>query len=707
MAQQDASTPDVGKILADDNFKQLPLDEKNKVLMRIDPNFAGLAEQERQKVLMKIQYPGTQFEKDREPGNEPGFWKTVGQDVKGVLGGVLSAPGGNPLDIAASAARGAASVTANDAIRKHQGRSGAYRAVAGVGELAGVNAAGMEDAADVGSKKGVLAHTVVPAAMAVAPVVAKEVTPGLGEAYRESQSLGNLKGGTEDIFRASVPGAGSKAFDLRDNVSVAADDLAEIQRRTPITGKGGIVRPDMRLRSAADNIDSYMQDELWKKQVQPQIDRWAKAQVDTKPLKQAMLDTITATDRESNPAGVRAVEKWATRMPDNDTLAGLAERRKTINAYLRDFEKSPGSEQAKAMQTKPLVEALKAQDRAIQQQMFAELRRRGEPGIDGLERRYAALAELRDAARSQMNAAESFRLLDRIGFYLNPKNLVGMHERLTVRPTSGRLMEQGMKQLEKTGIEPPPRPSQGPAPQTPTNRMLPAAGETGQGGAHPALGTRAPGGPKTELPPRTGYESEPGTFAIQRRVNLGKQAPGGPKTTPPAREVGESGGARSEFRSPKRSTNLGVSSTRETPGGLAKVPGGKYRTPDVNVIKGGTATPEVRLQHNQPASSLPLADKWAEWRSKAQSVVDDPLASQKDKVAARQTMKMLARTTRTGPAQPEVEPHLAELVQSGKLTHGEILRMSRTGVLGEGAAARIFRLARGKGIPPPPAATVP
>jgi hypothetical protein len=672
MAQQGTTTPDVGAILADDNFKQLPLNEKNKVLMRIDPNFAGLAAQERQKVLMHIGQPETQFEKDRAPGQGPGFWKSVGQDVKGVLGGVLSTPGGNPLDIAASTARGAASVTANDAIRKHQGRSGTYRAVAGMGELAGVNAAGMEDAADVGSKKGVLAHTVVPATMAVAPAVAKEVTPGLGEAINESRSLGNLKGGTEDIFRASVPGAGSKAFDLRENVSVAASDLAEIQRRTPITGKGGVIRPDMRLRSAADNIDSYMQDELWKKQVQPQIDRWAKAQVDTKQLKQAMLDTITATDRESNPAGVRAVEKWAARMPDNDTLAGLAERRKTINAYLRDFEKSSGSEQAKAMQTKPLVEALKAQDRAIQQQMFAELRRRGELGIDGLERRYAALAELRDAARSQMNAAESFRLLDRIGFYLNPKNLVGMHERLTVRPTSGRLMEQGMKQLEKTGLEPPPRPSQGPAPQTPTNRMLPAVGETGQGGAHPALGDKAPGGPSTKLPPV---------------------------------RVGESGGARSEFRG--REPNLGVSSTRETPGGLAKVPGQKYRTQDVNVIKGGTATPEVRLRSNEPSSSLPLADKWAEWRSKAQGIVDDPLASQADKVAARQTIKLLARTTRTGPAQPEVEPHLAELVRDGKLSHGEIMRMSRTGVLGEGAAARIFRLARGKGIPPPPAATTP
>jgi hypothetical protein len=55
--QNNTSTPDVRTVLADDNFKQLPLNEKNKVLMRIDPNFAGLAAQERQKVLMRIQYP--------------------------------------------------------------------------------------------------------------------------------------------------------------------------------------------------------------------------------------------------------------------------------------------------------------------------------------------------------------------------------------------------------------------------------------------------------------------------------------------------------------------------------------------------------------------------------------------------------------------------------------------------------------------------
>jgi hypothetical protein len=670
--QNNTSTPDVRTVLADDNFKQLPLNEKNKVLMRIDPNFAGLAAQERQKVLMRIQYP------DALPA-PPSTGATVARE--GALGlasgasglpetehpvtdtakGFMSKP--SPWELVDPTAGGLSAVVgmgknlyrAGKDIYQGARKGDLGQTAHGVGSLAGQ--AGQIALAAKGGPKAAAAD--------------------IGESEFLHPVMNTVQGGaeaagTEDVFRASVPGAGSKDFNLRDNVNVAKADLAEIQRKTPLTGKGGIVRPDLRLRNAATNIDSYLQDEIWRKQVQPQIDRWAKAQVDLKPLKQRMLSTITQTDIESNPAGVRAIQRWVERMPDNDTLAGLAERRKTINAYLRDFESKSGSDQAAITKTKPLVEALKAQDKAIQEQMFAELRRRGEPGIDGLERRYAALSDLRDAARSQMNQAEAFRLLNRIGFYLNPKNLLGMHERLTATPSAGRLMQRGMKRLAGTELEPPPRPTQGPAPQTPANRMLPAVGETGEGGPHPALGTRAPGGPATKLPPV---------------------------------RVGESGGARSEFRG--REPNLGVSSTRETPGKLAHTPGGKYRTPDVNVIKGGTATPEVRLRSNQPASSLPLADKWAEWRSKAQGIVDDPLASQADKVAARQTIKLLARTTRTGPAQPEVEPHLAELVRDGKLSHGEIMRMSRTGVLGEGAAARIFRLARGKGIPPPPAATTP
>jgi hypothetical protein len=52
-----AAPPDIGTVLADDNFKSLPLVEKNKVLLKLDPRFAGLPAQEQQKVLMKIQYP--------------------------------------------------------------------------------------------------------------------------------------------------------------------------------------------------------------------------------------------------------------------------------------------------------------------------------------------------------------------------------------------------------------------------------------------------------------------------------------------------------------------------------------------------------------------------------------------------------------------------------------------------------------------------
>ena len=52
---------------------------------------------------------------------------------------------------------------------------------------------------------------------------------------------------------------------------------------------------------------------------------------------------------------------------------------------------------------------------------------------------------------------------------------------------------------------------------------------------------------------------------------------------------------------------------------------------------------------------------------------------------------------------PEVEAHVAGLVRAGKLSRGEVMRMVRKGILGQGAATRIFKQAGS--LPEPPEAT--
>src|SRR5258708_25211989 len=60
------SAPDVQKILDDENFKGLPLPEKDKVLSKMDSNYAGLPGRERAKALGVIHYGKDEMEKPQE-----------------------------------------------------------------------------------------------------------------------------------------------------------------------------------------------------------------------------------------------------------------------------------------------------------------------------------------------------------------------------------------------------------------------------------------------------------------------------------------------------------------------------------------------------------------------------------------------------------------------------------------------------------------
>ena len=553
----DPQQTDWNEVFASDSFKNLPPTERATFVKKYVPGYASLPPREQVSFLEKINPHPTG---DTTPPE--GFWGAIWHDVEGAAKGI-GEMGVHPYAEAyagykhggakEAAVRGLMAVTPgaesyktaidlyaqNEREKKLGPQYGpGYRVAAGIAKATGVmDPQAMEDAAQRGDKSAVFGHTVVPIATAVAPLAAE----GLGELAGKARPMESLQGGAraagaEDVFRATAPGAGSHDFKLRDNVELAANDLAEIQRKTPLEGAGGIWNPDKRLRNFAGNVSDYMGD-LWEKQVMPQISRWGKVQVDVRPLKQAMLDTITQTDIESNPAGVKQIQRWAERMPDTDTLAGMAERRKTINAYLRSFEEKSASDQAAAMKTKPLVEALKAQDRAIQKQMFGELARRGEPGIDKLEQRYAALADLRDAARSQMNDAEKFRLFSQMRFYLSPSNLFGAREHITAAPSGGRLMARGLKRIESSGAEAPAVTGPGSALPAPPSRMLPPAGGSSPSGPE-TVGRPAGQGPSTrrqiiEAPgetPTQALAKRPGTAPTTTLPSSGRRLGGSPFT---------------------------------------------------------------------------------------------------------------------------------------------------------------------------------
>lgn len=451
-------------------FQQLSLAEKQKVLVSVYPEFKTFTPQTQMEILDTVHYTPK-----LGPQPRTSDFKTAAREI--TLGG-MSGFTGLP-----ETQHPAQDLLKSMTTPRKMGVSDVLSAgIPAIPVAKNLYSAGKELFAGPQGDTGTAAHGLgslvgqilqLKTAMKVPEAAGAEATTPKLLRPLETIQGGPVKAGVEDIFRAAEPGAG-KDINLRENVEVAKNDLAQIQRDTPLEGKGGIIRPDLRLRNFASNVTDYL-DRTWKQQVNPQVGRWKDAVVNVRPIKQAMLDTITKTDRESSPAGVRAVERWVERMPDEDTLGGLADRRVTVNAYLRGFEGKSAGEQSQVMRTKPLVDALKAQDKAIVKKMFGELKSRGEPGMDELERRYAALSNIRDAASSQMNSAETFRLLDRLRFYFSPSRLFSAREYLKASPTSGRLMERGLNRFKRGGLEAPPITGPGERILPPANRQLPSA----------------------------------------------------------------------------------------------------------------------------------------------------------------------------------------------------------------------------------------
>lgn len=443
-------------------------------------------------------------------GSLPGLGMTAG--------GMLASPGAvtTPVGVGLGGAAG------------EQARLLANRSIFGPEEPATTSREGLKSTAEVGLT-GALTEGAMQGMGAA--------TRGFAARPRPIEALkgGPVEAGTEDIFMATQPGAGAKDLALRDNIETAKGDLAEIQRKNPTAlseKAGGVVNPDMRVRSFVKNTNDYLGG-LWKNEVMPMTRRWSSAQVSLQPMKQSMLDAVSGIQTEFSPAAARQVQAWVNRMPETETLGDLMNRRAQVNSMLKSFEGKSVQDQAAILRQKPMVDALKAQDKAIDSAVMQELQNRGEPGIQELSKRYAALSDIRDSMQNQMNSAESYRMYRQIGVYMNPRSWFSAHERVPMGATRpGPLLEKGLERLERGGVTAPSPAATPPAKYTP---LLPAIGETGQGGIDPALGAQAPGGPNTALPPRPMPESAPGTFAIQRVPNLGKQAPGGPNTALPPR----------------------------------------------------------------------------------------------------------------------------------------------------------------------------
>jgi hypothetical protein len=245
-----------------------------------------------------------------------------------------------------------------------------------------------------------------------------DIPPGLSDDATANLGSKTARLGTQDVFRAAAPPSGNPGF--RERLSIAAPDLAEMQRRTPLQTSGGFINPDYRIREFTTNANNYISD-LWNNERMPQIQRNASAVRSLDPIKQSILGSVSDLDRENYPGAAQEINRKVASMPETETLSQLNDRLREVNAQRNAYRGMTPQEQAAANITAPRIDALNAEYRALQQVIGDELANRGEQGVTDFDRRYGALSEVRDAVQDQMNPAEATRLLDQVKAWISPQ----------------------------------------------------------------------------------------------------------------------------------------------------------------------------------------------------------------------------------------------------------------------------------------------
>jgi hypothetical protein len=227
-----------------------------------------------------------------------------------------------------------------------------------------------------------------------------------GPQAKVMESAANLpriaQAGVEDIFRASAPTSMNKGF--RENLNVAAPDLADIARKIDISeAKGGIINPDMRVRATVDAIRDHLQD-MYQTERAPQIQAHADAPVkvggSADSLRGLEFLESTAGQEQIRSLATKALEGKQLTLAEADTLAQAA------NQNLKTFEKMTPEGKTQATITSPKIGGLKSLDQELGRNMNDVLTSNGEKGIRDYERRFAALSAVRDQLESRMNATE-------------------------------------------------------------------------------------------------------------------------------------------------------------------------------------------------------------------------------------------------------------------------------------------------------------
>lgn len=553
-------------------------------------SIAGWAEGQRDKD--ELAREGEIARTGKDPGEGIRAW---GSDLLG-----RAARMGEGLTSPKGAALGAASIVAPEVAGPYMIGEGVYNAIKhapgaleGNPEEAGAALGGLSEATGGGALSGT---GFSPKGTGIVGSVRRALTPTVTRA----EGLSNRA-----LFPREMP-VGEQP-EVKEEFGRVFRNVGPYTKAAPLPkGEGGALAGAQQVRQAAQNI--------WDEKVEPVLDSYGHVQRSTDDIAEKIRGTVGKTDRELNSPRVGATDKLASLYDGKvQTVRDMADRVTELNndKAVSRFQNMDANGQSQALLADPALRGKVAELNGLRDKLFKTV---GEEGGETLgdefresRKDWGALRNYEDRvlnAKVPTPQPLPKRIANTVRAVIGLKNdplSIGAGDTLGRSDNPNRLIPRALNMAGKAGPAGMPRPSvaqQGisePIGPRFTNRMLPASGESSFGNA---------------LDEKQAWDA-----------GLGRA--GGPNKKSPAREM--------------PGTN-GISNS----GPLGRIPGKSYRS--IGGVEVGPRTPvppKQRLDVNEPASSIPLADIRAPLRAKLRAVIEDPAATQYEKSIAKQKLGKL------------------------------------------------------------------
>jgi hypothetical protein len=427
------------------------------------------------KISLLLNSQPTEFEKERQ---DPGIWA----GIKSAFG-LPQAPNPYPgLDTdakAQAAAESGARQRADLQQRRAEGRNPVYTALATGVEATGLMDPGqMERSAALGHTGEVMGQGLGTASQVAVPYAAKElggaikrgvtnaltpaIPPGLSPEATTAMENPATRRAVFQVQRSLRPPGAN--VDFIEKTALAAPDLGAMDAATPIKGAtdaqggriaGGILRPDQRLRFTADNIEAQQQ-RLWQNERAPQIDRHANIPATTRSIATAGM----------SPADIDSFEQQlGRRIPNTIDLQTADQMCQVAATELNKVNQMTPEGRAQQLALNPWLRNLDEVKGHLQGAIGDVLESNGEQGVRDFDRRYSSLQEVQDATRARLNSVEAARAGDD-AILRGGVSGVRILDRLHIKASPGRLMQNALTGLNESGVRPQPIANQ-PSPMPP------------------------------------------------------------------------------------------------------------------------------------------------------------------------------------------------------------------------------------------------